>query len=64
MTPELVTTLCKHAAESYRILRTTANELLDAAVREELKQIDEKLYLELFATPGAERGRATSPVTR
>jgi len=64
MTPELVTTLCEHAAGNYRILMTMANELLDAAVREELKQIDEKLYLELFVTPGAERGRTKPTVTR
>jgi type II secretory pathway predicted ATPase ExeA len=64
MTPELVTTLCEHAAGNYRILMTMANELLDAAVREELKQIDEKLYLELFATPGVERGRSKTTVTR
>jgi hypothetical protein len=30
---------------------TMANELLDAAVQRDAKQIDEKLYLEVFAVP-------------
>jgi type II secretory pathway predicted ATPase ExeA len=60
MTPELITTLVEHAAGNHRILMNIANELLDAAVQREVKQIDEKLYLELFAVPtGMERGRSS-----
>jgi len=56
MTPELMTTLAEHAAGNYRILTTMANELLDAGAQREAKQLDEKLYLEVFAvTPSYER---------
>lgn len=51
MTNELMTTLAEHAAGNHRILMTMANELLDAAVQRDAKQIDEKLYLEVFAVP-------------
>ena len=65
MTVELITTLCDHAAGNYRILMTMANELLDAAVQREIKQLDEKLYLELFAVPATtERGRAKAGASR
>jgi type II secretory pathway predicted ATPase ExeA len=59
MTPQLITTLAEHAAGNHRILMTMASELLDAAVAQQAKQIDEKLYLELFAMPSTnQRGRA------
>lgn len=65
MTNELLTTLAEHAAGNHRILMTIANELLDAAVQREVKQLDEKLYLELFAVPGnAERGRGKAVAAR
>lgn len=65
MTPELLITLAEHAAGNHRILMNIANELLDAAVQREVKQIDEKLYLELFAVPtGAERGRGKATTSR
>ena len=65
MTPEVVTTLGEHAAGNYRILMTMANELLDAAVQQGLKQIDEKLYLESFAVPsGTERRRGKAVASR
>jgi len=51
MTAELVSTLCEHAAGNLRALMTMAGELLAAAAQRELKQIDEKLYLELYAVP-------------
>ena len=47
MTPELMTTLVEHAAGSPRILMNMANELLMLAAKRELKQLDEKLYLDL-----------------
>jgi len=56
MTPELMTTLCEHAAGNYRILMTMAGEILDAAVQQEAQQLDEKLYFDVFAVPaGPER---------
>ena len=51
MTAELTTTLCEHALGNYRVLTTMADELLAVAARRELPQLDEKLYLEVFAPP-------------
>lgn len=51
MTPELIGTLCDHAAGNYRVLTNMAAELLAAAVQKECTQLDEKLYLEVFAAP-------------
>lgn len=51
MTPALRQTLCDHAAGNYRILTTMSAELLAAAAQRELPQLDEKLYLEVFAQP-------------
>jgi len=51
MTPALCHTLCDHAAGNYRILTTLAAELLAAAAQRELPPLDEKLYLEVFASP-------------
>ena len=51
MTPGLRHTLCDHAAGNYRILTTLAAELLAATAQRELPQLDEKLYLEVFAQP-------------
>jgi type II secretory pathway predicted ATPase ExeA len=51
MTPELMATLCEHAAGNLRILMGMAAELLDAGLQRDLPQLDEKLYLETFAVP-------------
>jgi general secretion pathway protein A len=51
MTAELMATLCDHALGNYRVLTTMAAELLAAAAQREAPQLDEKLYLEVFATP-------------
>lgn len=51
MTAELMTTLCEHALGNYRVLTTMAGELLAVAAHRELPQLDEKLYLEVFAPP-------------
>jgi general secretion pathway protein A len=51
MSKELRHTLCDHAAGNYRILTTLAAELLAVAAQRELAQLDEKLYLEVFAQP-------------
>jgi general secretion pathway protein A len=51
MTDELRNTLCDHAAGNYRILTSLAAELLTAAAQQELPQLDEKLYLQVFGQP-------------
>jgi hypothetical protein len=51
MTPTLQQTLCDHAAGNFRILTTLAAELLAVAAQRDLPQLDEKLYLDVFAQP-------------
>lgn len=51
MTPEVVTTLAEHAAGNYRTLCQMAAELLSAAAELDARQIDEKLFFEVFALP-------------
>lgn len=51
MTPELVTTLCEHAAGNYRTLMTMASDLLATGAQREVKQLDEKLFFDTY-TPG------------
>lgn len=51
MTSELMHTLCDHALGNYRVMTTLAAELLAAAAQREAAQLDEKLYLEVFAPP-------------
>jgi type II secretory pathway predicted ATPase ExeA len=56
----VVDTLCEHAAGNYRVLMNMANDLLAAALRRELDQIDEKLFFEVFTMdpkPSKARGR-------
>jgi general secretion pathway protein A len=57
MTPELMTTLVEHAIGSPRILMNMGNDLLMLAAKRELKQLDEKLYLEAFALDTTPRPR-------
>lgn len=56
MTSELMATICDHAAGNYRAMTTIGGELLAAAAEHEHEELDEKLYLELFAAP-----RSTKP---
>ncbi len=51
MTKELMETLCDHAAGNYRVLFQMAEQLLDEAVQREIRRLDEKLFLEVFAAP-------------
>lgn len=60
MTPELVSTLAEHAAGNIRALMGMANELLDAAIQRDLKQLDEKLYFDVFAPPPPASPRKTA----
>jgi len=53
LTPELVHTLCDHAAGNLRVLTTMAAELLAHAAQHEHAQLDETLYLEVFGEPAA-----------
>ena len=68
MTPELMHTLCDHALGNYRMMTTLAAELLAAAAQREATQLDEKLYLEIFAAPQAAKPsgarRASTPRQR
>jgi type II secretory pathway predicted ATPase ExeA len=61
MTPDVITAIAEHAGGNFRAMMTTANDLLAAAIRQEQKQIDEKLYLELFSPP-VERTRPKAVV--
>ena len=49
MTGELIRTLAEHAAGTPRIMMNLAHELLMYAAKQERPQLDEKLYLEVFA---------------
>ncbi len=51
MTVELMRTLADHAMGNYRALTNMAAELLAVAAQRELTQLDEKLYLDVFAKP-------------
>ena len=57
MTSELMQVLCDHALGNYRVLCNMADTLLTVAAQKELPQLDEKLYLECFATPAPSRQR-------
>jgi type II secretory pathway predicted ATPase ExeA len=57
LTPELVQTLCDHAAGNFRVLTTMAAELLAHAAQRECTTLDEKLYLEVFGEPAAQARR-------
>jgi type II secretory pathway predicted ATPase ExeA len=59
MTNGLVDTLSEHALGNYRILLTLAAELLAVGTRKALAQLDEKLYLEVFA-PNAPPQKTTT----
>ena len=63
MTAGLTATLCEHALGNYRALANMAAELLAAAVRRELPQIDEKLFFEVFAPSARDKTRPRSQNT-
>jgi general secretion pathway protein A len=60
MNTEVKTTLTEHAAGNFRILTTMANDLLATAARRGIQQIDQKLYLEVFAAPTRQRGKSSA----
>jgi DNA transposition AAA+ family ATPase len=57
MTKELRHTLCDHAAGNYRICIGMAAELLMTAAQREITELDEKLYLQVFAQPETQTPR-------
>ncbi len=59
MTPALMQTLCDHAIGNYRVLTGMAAELLAAAAQQELTQLDEKLYLQVFGQTTAKPRKST-----
>ena len=60
MTSELIATLCDHAQGNPRALMNIAGELLSVAAQREVRQIDEKLFLETCAAPPAAETKAAS----
>lgn len=62
MTPEVMATVCEHAAGNYRVLMHLCNELLLAGAQREAPTLDEKLFFEIF-TP-APRPAGKSPGAR
>lgn len=60
MTDALIETLADHAAGNYRVLCSMASELLDAAAQRELPRIDEKLFIETFASQTSSSPRRRS----
>jgi general secretion pathway protein A len=64
LTPGLAATLADHAGGNYRTLTNLAGELLTVAAQRELSQLDEKLYLDVFAAPQTPRPRATPGARR
>jgi transcriptional regulator with XRE-family HTH domain len=61
MTSQLVATLCDHALGNYRTLLHMASELLAAAAQREAARLDEKLYLEVFASPDRRKPTRHAP---
>jgi type II secretory pathway predicted ATPase ExeA len=64
MTPELMTTLAEHAAGNLRVLSIMASDLLALAARRELRQLDQKLYLDAYAQQPRPRSRTVETIAR
>jgi len=60
MTPGLMETLVDHAAGNLRVLNNMAAELLISGAQKELKQLDEKLFLEVFSFQPLNKKRKTT----
>ena len=59
MTAQLCNTLCDHAVGNYRVLTSMAAELLAHAAQQEIIQLDEKLFLQVF-DPAPARARQSA----
>lgn len=64
MTPELMTTLAEHAAGNLRVLSIMASDLLALAARRELRQLDQKLYLDAYAQQPRPKTRTAEAIVR
>ena len=51
MTPELIDTLSERACGNLRAMAQIGEDLLEAGVERDARQLDEQLFLELFGTP-------------
>jgi general secretion pathway protein A len=60
MTTALKTTLAEHAAGNFRVLMNLGDELLTVAAERNLPQLDETLFLDVFAPPAAAGKRAAA----
>lgn len=60
MSEALINTLCEHAAGNCRLLMNMANDLLSTAARDQIEQIDEKLFFEVFDNRAATKPRRVS----
>jgi type II secretory pathway predicted ATPase ExeA len=61
MTPELMQMLADHGAGNPRVLCGMAADLLAAGAERELRQLDEKLYFEIFAQPTSDAAATRTP---
>jgi type II secretory pathway predicted ATPase ExeA len=57
MTAELIAVVAEHAAGNYRVACNMAADVLAAGAEREVKQLDEKLYLEVFTLTDRNAGR-------
>ncbi len=53
MTKELQNTLCERSVGNLRVLMNLAGELLDSAIRNDIDQMDEKLFFDVFSSSAA-----------
>ena len=60
MTQEVIATICDHAQGNPRALMIMADNLLQAAVQREARQIDEALFFEICAMPAASETKAAT----
>lgn len=60
VTSELAATLAERSLGNARAMLNIADELLTAAAARDLKQLDEKLYLDLYPTPDPRQQRKTA----
>jgi type II secretory pathway predicted ATPase ExeA len=60
MTQEVIATICDHAQGNPRALMIMADNLLQAAVQREARQIDEALFFETCAAPAASETKAAA----
>lgn len=60
MTQALKETLVEHSAGNLRLLNMTAAELLEKGAREEIAQLDEKLFLQTYSRRAASKRKSKS----